>query len=135
MSKIIMPLAYSTSIGERGVFRDRTGRTDSIVIFSNNISIFPSWEDQNNLSLRHVIRARLRDSNNISIATAFKYYATGVQFAITNIKPNINWLLEIQLMELETIADKNNALSGRTFEIKQSGVLNVFRFRHASLIG
>jgi hypothetical protein len=135
MSKINMPLEYSTLLGERGVFRDRTGQTDSIVIFSNNISIFPSWEDQDNLSLKHVIRTRLRDSKNTSNTTAFKYYPVKVQIFILDIKPNIDWLLEIQLMELETIADRNNALSGRTFEIKQLGVLNGFRFRHASLIG
>jgi len=135
MSKIITPLSYSSPVGERGVFGDRTGKADPIVITANSISVFPSWEGQDNLLNRYAVRARLKNSKNTSSVTAFKYYPVGIQFSVSDIKPNIDWLLEIQLMELKTIKDKDNALAGKTPAVKKAGVVNAFKFRYATLQG
>ena len=127
---------YTSSVGDRGIFSKRTGASKPLVeVNIDNITIFPFFEDIGQFTDRFVIKARLISLKGRKFSIPEKYYEYNNNILrISGFASNVNFILQIRLIETKTISDKNLALSGGKPKIARNGSINQFRFQYTSLV-
>lgn len=130
MYKIVTPMSYSTSVGDKGVFDKRTGTNKVVLINTDNLSVTPIFEKVGQFTDRLIIKVKVRSLGGARFTIPEKYYEFTNKILVSGFAPNINFLLQIRLVEVKSINDKSLALSGETPKIKRTGALNQFRFKY-----
>jgi hypothetical protein len=130
MYKIQTPMNYSSSAGDRGIFDKRTGTNKTVIINTNNISINPFFDKIGQITDRLVISIKLRSLGGSRFNVAERYYNFSNQINITGFSANVDFLLQVRLIEVKSLIDKIAALAGQKPKIQRRGVLNQFRFRY-----
>lgn len=133
--RIITPMFYTSSVGDRGVFSKRTGVSKPLVeVNIDNITILPFFEGIGQFTDRFVIKARLISLKGSKFSIPEKYYQYSNKLTISGFASNVDFILQVRLIETKTISDKNLALSGGKPKIARNGSINQFRFKYPSLV-
>lgn len=133
--KVITPMFYTSSAGDRGVFSKRTGASKPLVeVNTDNITILPFFEGVGQFTDRFVIKARLLSLGGSSFSIPTRYYPYSNKLTISGFASNINFILQIRIVETKTINDKNLAINGERFKLARNGSINQFRFRYPTVI-
>jgi hypothetical protein len=133
--QIITPMSYTSSVGDKGIFSKRTGVSKPLIeVNIDNITIFPFFQGIGQFVDRVVIKARLISLKGSKFSIPEKYYQYSNKLTISGFASNVDFILQIRLIETKTISDKNLALSGGKPKIARNGSINQFRFKYISLV-
>lgn len=128
MHKIVTPMRYLTSVGDRGFFTKRTGARPTISIKSDSLFILPTFEkiNERNRDLL-LIRVKLRSLKGSKFTVPDRYYRVAALLRITGFVANIEYLMQVRLIEVKSTADLSLALAGTKPKVKKTGSINQFR--------
>lgn len=127
--RITTPMKYSNTKGESGIFDKRTGKNTLVLITVDNITISPEFEKVGQFLDRLVIRARLVAKPK-QFGIPEKYYNFSNKITISGFTTNVDFILQIRLIQTQSVKEKDRALAGQRPKIKTTGSLNQFRFKY-----
>lgn len=130
MYRIVTPMSYSTSAGDNGVFDKRTGTNKIVTINIDNISVSPVFEKVGQFVERLLIRVKVRSLKGAKFTIPDKYYVFSNKVSVSGFAPNVDFLLQIRLIEVKSLNDKVLALAGQRPKIQRTGSLNQFKFKY-----
>lgn len=134
MYKISTPMRYSSSAGDSGSFDKRTGTNKVISINSDSITVTPVFEGVGFFTFNLVIKVKLLSLKGSKFTIPDTYYQYSKQLTVSGFAANVDFLMQIRLIEVKSIADKNLALSGGKPKIQRTGTINQFRFKYATAV-
>lgn len=134
MHKIITPLRYSTPAGDKGSFSKRTGSKPTAIINSDTITISPIIFDKvtERILDRLLIRVKLSSRGGKKFTVPDRYYPFSFSITVSGFSANIEYQMQVRLIEVRTVAEKAVALAGQKPKIKKTGSINQFRVKFST---
>lgn len=127
--KIIVPMFYTNSKNETGIFDKRNGKNKLVIVTVDNITLLPFFDKLGQDLSRFVIRATLKAKPKQLVIPA-KDYQFSTKLSISGFKANVEYTLQIRLVQTKSIAEKDKALAGQKPKIVRIGTLNQFKFKY-----